>query len=345
MRRTGLTGVLLLSGVLAVGCAGSVNPVRAIAPSFSPVSHANGDIAFVRGPMFIGGSSAQIYLVGPDGANVRQATRGLHVGVGLTWSPDGKQIAFEQTGGEFGPSNIFVVGADGSGLRQLTHGSGSDHNVTPSWSPDGSRIAFAASRFEGNSSEPYAIYVMDPSGAHLTRVARCTAPQCNNDGGYTDPTWSPDGARITFGEGGDLLTTDLRTGRINTLVNCPDHVPGLCAADQPSWSPDGRWILFVEHDFVEQGRSALSIEVVEADGGGKHSLFTTTNDGADILEPSWSPDGRFVVFSLSEAGPAVGSQLGSSVIVVDADGTHRRTVVSSSGQQDQTCCPAWQPRP
>ena len=344
-------GLATMAILIAFKAFGGGAPAGPIVPSFSPVPHANGDIAFVRGSMAIAGSSAQIYVVHPDGTDVRQITHGLHIGGGLAWSPEGRQIAFVQTGGEFGPSNIYVIDSDGSGLRQLTQGSRHDQSDAPSWSPDGSRIAFSASRFVGNSTQPSAIYLMDPSGGHLTRVAECSQPRCSNDGGYLDPAWSPDGSRIVFTESGDLLVVDLRTGRINTIVDCPDHEPGLCLAYQPSWSPDGHRILFALNEPFgskqnpSNAGSTVSVAVVDADGRGMRSLFTTRSAGANILEPGWSPDGRFVVFSLHEAAPTAGSQLQSTVIVMDPDGQHQRAVVSSLGLQDQTCCPAWQPRP
>ena len=51
------------------------------------------------------------------------------------WSPDGKQIAFDQ----FSTSSIYLVNADGTGLKKI--GSG----VMPTFSPDGKRLAFSGS--------------------------------------------------------------------------------------------------------------------------------------------------------------------------------------------------------
>ncbi|HEX9100420.1 MAG TPA: hypothetical protein VF956_13110 [Candidatus Dormibacteraeota bacterium] len=50
---------------------------------------------------------------------------------GLSWSPDGSQLAFHSAGG------IYLVRRDGSGLHRISTSGGQ-----PIWSPDGSRIAF-----------------------------------------------------------------------------------------------------------------------------------------------------------------------------------------------------------
>jgi len=60
----------------------------------------------------------------------------------LSWSPDGKLIAFAST--RDGKSHIFVMNNDGSSLTQLT--SGAIEDWAPVWSPDGNYIAFASNR-------------------------------------------------------------------------------------------------------------------------------------------------------------------------------------------------------
>ncbi len=57
------------------------------------------------------------------------------------FSPDGKQIAFNEGGGRGG---IFIVGATGESARRLT-----DFGANAAWSPDGTRIVFSAEEVGG----------------------------------------------------------------------------------------------------------------------------------------------------------------------------------------------------
>lgn len=60
-----------------------------------------------------------------------------------TWSPDGRQIAFESNRGSLlGWYAVYLISRDGTGLVQITDSSlNADH---PVWSPDGRRLAFSA---------------------------------------------------------------------------------------------------------------------------------------------------------------------------------------------------------
>jgi hypothetical protein len=66
---------------------------------------------------------------------------------GLSWSPDGSQLAIHSVGG------IYVVRADGSGLHRI-----STNGAQPSWSPDGSLIAF---------SRGGELFTMAPDGSNV----------------------------------------------------------------------------------------------------------------------------------------------------------------------------------
>jgi Tol biopolymer transport system component len=80
----------------------------------------------------------EIYLMNPDGSDVRQLTSHPATDAAPEWSPDGERIAFQSN--RDGNDDIWVMNADGSGLVQLTDNAVRD--AKPSWSRDGKRIAF-----------------------------------------------------------------------------------------------------------------------------------------------------------------------------------------------------------
>jgi Tol biopolymer transport system component len=83
-----------------------------------------------------------IWVVDDSGiARTVESNPGL--GRAPTWSPDGRQLAFESTrGSSTGLYAIFLINHDGTGLTQITDQAlNADH---PVWSPDGRQIAFSA---------------------------------------------------------------------------------------------------------------------------------------------------------------------------------------------------------
>ena len=109
-------------------------------PSFSPDGK---KIAFIS-QNDSGGFS--IKLIDPDETNQTHLTTIVHENYpypwhgkdSLSWSPDGRKIAFEENG------DIFSINVDGSNRINLTNHPATD--IEPSWSPDGSRIIFISSR-------------------------------------------------------------------------------------------------------------------------------------------------------------------------------------------------------
>ena len=209
--------------------------------------------------------SSEIYVMNADGANPINLTNHPAHGDFLSWSPDGRNIAFqsERKGDE--SSEIYVMNANGANPINLTNDLASDSS--PSWSPDGAKIAFSSNR--GDNDE---IYVMDADGSNSVRLTNSSALDFA-------PSWSPDGAKIAFSSNRDgnfeIYVMNADGANPVKLTNHP-------ARDfRPSWSPDGTRIAF-----SSDRDGNREIYVINANGSNPINL---TNHPASDFSPSWSP--------------------------------------------------------
>ncbi len=210
-------------------------------------------------------------LASPDGTNSPLPGTGNEV----TWSPDGKQIAYisstpDSRAGEangdprvitrylYKPDagegmtrfndnqrlHIFVVDIATKQSRQLTKGDTDEHSID--WSPDGKEILYLTNP-EPNQDEffnydVFALKVADGS------VRRITATEFNE----YDPLWSPDGKKILF-RGTRRGLTDRETTMEDThvwVMNADGsdrrEIGALIDNRQgsPHWAPDGNSVYF-----------------------------------------------------------------------------------------------------
>jgi Tol biopolymer transport system component len=112
--------------------------------------------------------SFDIYLMDPDGQNLRRLTSSPGNEGEPGWTPDGTRIVYTSTSGT--STQIAIISAEGGDSRQLTTGSGGNHS--PSVSADGRVIAFVSAR-DGN----HAIYTMGLDGSNQRRLIKSSARQ------------------------------------------------------------------------------------------------------------------------------------------------------------------------
>ena len=220
-----------------------------------------------------------------------------------SFSPDGSQLAFDQTGvPPFGPQQItFFQGKDewNSGIyTTLTNGEKSLRLTTnpgdccPAWSPDGQQIAF--SRYSG---EGIAIYVISALGGTEHRLYQEPGAFTFHRPGYL--SWSPDAKFLAFCDRKEneahasialLSLADFTTRRLTT--------PPAQAYDYaPAFSPDGSKVAFIR----SSGSGVASdVFVVPASGGEPRRL--TFDNTATEGTLAWTADGRDIVFSSIRGG-------------------------------------------
>ena len=182
----------------------------------------------------------------------------------------------------------------------------------PAWSPDGARLAYVSYR-DGNGE----LYVMTADGSGATRLTR-------HHGEDLSPAWSPDGARIVFSRDRRIHVMNADGTRVRRLT-------GLAESHSPAWSPDGRTIVFSSAGRTPENPELYSIR---PNGAGLKRLTHTKGDAHTLGDdgfPSWSPDGRTIVFTSNRTGEG-------ELWTMRADGSGERRLFGLRRRDD------WNPR-
>jgi Tol biopolymer transport system component/DNA-binding winged helix-turn-helix (wHTH) protein len=193
----------------------------------------------------------------------------------LSYSRDGKSMAYVT----YPDGNLWQANGDGSRRVQLSGATAYPKGIR--WSPDGAQLAFFDSPPFKNSE---VLYLMPAQGGNPTQIT-----QEDNASNY-DPTWSPDGHRIVFG---DTRTDDLRIVDLANRQITP--LPGSAGLYSPRWSPDGRSIVA-----MTEGDANLKIFDLTT-----RRWSTLLTHAGGIGFPSWSHDSRFVYMLYLRDKPGV----------------------------------------
>lgn len=202
---------------------------------------------------------------------------------GPRFAPDGKRLAYSIFEPVADPATV-VVNLETGSIELRTRRTAITGTT---WRPDGSALYYGQTDFIDryrNYSDLYRIDLPGGDEVRLTRAARLGQPDL-----------SPDGARVVAvqtGEGTNrLVRVELPTLRTRPLTAYVDTVNW----GRPRWSPDGRRVVaerWVRGEIVD-------IVVLKADGELERRI---TDDAAVDVAPTWSPDGRFVLWSSDRSG-------------------------------------------
>ena len=237
---------------------------------------------------------------------------------------DGERVFFASTRHR-ATADIYVQSIYGTAVTQLT--TDPAHDVMPAVSPDGERIAFASNR---NGS--WDIYVMNASGGPAVQITSEVSQELH-------PSWSPDGRFLTYcrlGENSDrweIWVADLGEPANRTFLTY-----GLF----PEWSPVSDRIVFQRSR--ERGARYFSIWTVEfVDGEAVSPTEIASSSTAAIINPSWSPDGRFLACAtvvVPDSEVSMGRPEFADVWMLSADGSARTNL---TGGWFVNTMPTWGP--
>lgn len=246
-----------------------------------------------------------------------------------SWSPDGTRLVFGARPYAYDDPNagdVFVMNADGTGRTSLTNGGGYDGY--PSWSPDGARVAYVRMTYGAEGQVSSEIHVAFADGSGHVQI-----PQAVGEFDY-EPRWSPDGGRLAF-------TRDLSDGSTGIYTARADGADLRRLTDDAAtndfhhrWSPDGSKLSFLSY---RRADDASKLEVVNADGGGRTTVYESPTNGwsFDGSSVRWSPDGTRLVFQSCD-GPCSGMGL----YVIGADGAG---LVKLADGVESNSGPDWSP--
>lgn len=121
-------------------------------------------------------------------------------------------------------------------------------------------------------------------------------PAKGDFGGRTPPQWTPDGAKIVFSHRGSIYTVDPDGTQLRHIHGWANEEDEWYAA--PSISPDGSRIAYLKRHrdwwFWEDYHWEIATSAI--DGSNERVLTDLDEDALMIDSPSWSPDGRNIVF-------------------------------------------------
>ena len=249
----------------------------------------------------------EIWVMDYDGSNQRQVTHLGSDSLSPRVSPDGSRLAFSSL--TKSGWDILVFSLDLSRVISFPRFGGT--NLSPAWSPDGARLALSSSR-GGNSQ----IYVCDASGANLHRLT-------SNKGPDVGPVWNrKTGAQIAFVSGSTGLP---QVYTIESDGTNQQRMTDQGYAVSPNWSPNGQLLTLAWTRKYGPGQPGSS-DIYLMDIASKQWV-QLTHDGGRNDYPSWSPDGRHIVFESRRSGK-------EEIWMMLADGTklHQLTFTGRNSQ-------------
>ncbi len=248
---------------------------------------------------------------------------------------------------ENAPANIYVMKPDGTRLRYLT--SDTNWNRNAGWSYDGTKVVWNVRNSTGG------IWIMDANGEHKKELTALPSGAPSHAFG---PAFSPDGVHIAYSDYADgdpganplvgievyVMNVDgtgkrrLTTTTVNGTTNTGTVIRW---SNRPAYSPDGKKIVYSS---TQSGNS--EIWVMNAGGTDQKQLTfnssTNGTQGPDANFPSFSPDGKKIVFL------GGWETMYGNICLMNTDGSDRRQLTHNPDDgrkldEPSSDEPAWSP--
>jgi TolB protein len=252
----------------------------------------------------------KLAIMDQDGVNVKYLTLGNELVLTPRFNPANQLVTYLSYFRNL--PRVYLLDIE-TGVQEVV-GNFPGMTFAPRFSPDGKKIIMSFAE-NGNSD----IYTMNLESRVVEKITDHSAID-------TSPSYSPDGKYICFNSDRSGLQQIYTVNSDGTNVKRISFGDGIYGT--PVWSPRGDLIAFTK---VRSGK--FYIGVMRPDGSGERLLTENFYQEA----PSWSPNGRLLVFYRETKSGNDGEGFSAKLWSIDITGYNEREIKTETDASD----PSW----
>ena len=252
----------------------------------------------------------KLAIMDQDGFNTKYLTLGNELVLTPRFNPTNQMVTYLSYFRNL--PRVYLLDIE-TGIQEVV-GDFPGMTFAPRFSPNGKKIIMSFA-MDGNSD----IYTMDLENRVVERIT-------NHPSIDTSPSYSPDGKYICFNSDRSGYQQIYVMKSDGTKVKRISFGKGLYGT--PVWSPRGDLIAFTK---LHKGK--FYIGVMRTDGSGERLLTENFYQEA----PSWSPNGRVLVFYRETKSDSEGKGFSAKLWSIDLTGYNERLVDTETDASD----PSW----
>tara|TARA_Y100000590_G_scaffold458725_2_gene614065 strand:- start:719 stop:2053 length:1335 start_codon:yes stop_codon:yes gene_type:complete len=252
----------------------------------------------------------KLAIMDQDGSNTKYLTLGNELVLTPRFNPTNQMVTYLSYFKNL--PRVYLLDIE-TGVQEVV-GDFAGMTFAPRFSPDGKKIIMSFAK-DGNSD----IFTMNMETREVERITEHPAID-------TSPSYSPDGKYICFNSDRSGLQQIYIMRSDGSGIKRITFGNGIYGT--PVWSPRGDLIAF-----TKMYKGTFYIGVMRTDGSGERLLTENYYQEA----PSWSPNGRVLIFYRETKSGSQGEGFSASLWSIDLTGYNERLIETLTDASD----PSW----